>query len=143
MESSMAVFLLRQSACELLPTIPDVRHLPTRVRGGSLPDFEPNMNESLLGQASLLGKPEPLRQASACWASLGQLFDKDSHLTKAEERCDVVVVVVCSLQHDHYFLYLPVVSTQEGFIATPVLTEKAKFGTLSQQSMSNTTKYYT
>ena len=52
------------------------------------------MNESLLGQASLLGKPEPLRQALASWASLGQLFNKDSHLTKAEERCDVVVVVV-------------------------------------------------
>ena len=86
MESSIAVFLLRQSACELLPTIPDARHLPIRVRGGSLPDFEPNMNESLLGQAS--------RQASASWASLGQLFNKDSHLTKAEERCDVVVVVV-------------------------------------------------
>ena len=88
MESSIAVFLLRQSACELLPTIPDARHLPIRVRGGSLPDFEPNMNESLLGQAS--------RQASASWASLGQLFDqlfdKESHLTKAEERCDVVVV---------------------------------------------------
>ena len=77
MESSIAVFLLRQSACELLPTIPDARHLPIKVMGGSLPDFEPNMNESLLGQAS--------RQASASWASLGQLFNKDSHLTKAEE----------------------------------------------------------
>ena len=62
------------------------------------------MNESLLGQASLLGKPEPLRQASASRASLGQLFDKDSHLTKAEERSSSSSSSVphsghCSLQH--------------------------------------------